>query len=118
MTQLIGDINYADQVGGTYTIYLQPNAIFTTGLPAIGGTKAVNLTIIGNGDTFNGPSFGEYLSRFFVVAGGSSLTLDQMALQNGCVYANCGGAILNSGTLNLDSTSTIGILDGNTAISF
>jgi hypothetical protein len=111
-TQLIGDINYANQVGGAYTIYLQPNTTFSSGLPAIGGTRIVNLTIVGNGDTFNGPGFGQYLSRFFTVAAGSSLTLEQMTLQNGCVYATFGGAIYNSGTLTISSC----ILSGNTSI--
>jgi hypothetical protein len=110
-TQLIGDINYANQIGGTYTIYLQPNTTFTGG-GGIGGAKPVNLTIIGNGDTFNGPGFGEFLSRFFVVAAGSSLTLEQMTLQNGCVYANYGGAIYNSGTLMLSNC----VLSGNASI--
>jgi len=110
-TQLSGDINYANQVGGTYTIYLQPNTTFRGG-GGIGGTKTVNLTIIGNGDTFNGPGFGEYLSRFFTVAAGSSLTLQQMTLQNGCVYANYGGAIYNSGTLTLSNCT----VSGNTSI--
>src|SRR3954447_17842158 len=31
VSQLIGDINYANQIGGTYTIYLQPNTTFTSG---------------------------------------------------------------------------------------
>jgi hypothetical protein len=110
-TQLIGDINYANQVGGTYTIYLQPNTAFTGG-GGVGGTKTVNLTIIGNGNTFNGPGFGQYLSRFFVVAAGSSLTLEQMTLQNGCVYATYGGAIYNSGTLTISNCT----LSGNTSI--
>jgi hypothetical protein len=110
-TQLIGDLAYANQVGGTYTIYLQPNTAFTGG-GGVGGTKTVNLTIIGNGDVFNGPGFGEYLSRFFVVAAGSSLTLQQMTLQNGCVYANYAGAIYNSGTLTISNC----ILSGNSSI--
>ena len=111
-TQLIGDINYANQLGGTYTIYLQPNTTFTTDGAVIGGAKTVTLTIIGNGDTFNGPGFGQYLSRFFVVSAGSSLTLEQLSLQNGCVYANFGGAIYNSGTLKLSNCT----LSGNTSI--
>src|SRR5512142_1328004 len=60
--QLIADINYANQVGGAITINLAAGTTFdltsannTTdggnGLPVIGGTKAVALTIIGNGDT-------------------------------------------------------------------
>lgn len=110
-SQLIADINYTDQIGGTYTIYLQPNTTFTGGW-VIGGTKTVNLTIIGNGDTFNGPGLGQYLSRFFVVDAGSSLTLEQMTLQNGCVYANYGGAIYNSGMLTISNCT----LSGNTSV--
>jgi hypothetical protein len=112
MTQLSSDINYANQVGGTYTIYLQPGSTFTAGGWVIGGTKTINLTIIGNGDVFNGPGFGQYLSRFFSVAAGSSLTLQQMTLQNGCVYATYGGAIFNSGTLTISNCT----LSGNTSI--
>jgi autotransporter family porin len=40
------------------------------------------------------------------------LTLEQMTLQNGCVYANYGGAVLNSGTLTLSNCT----LSGNTSI--
>src|SRR5260370_253688 len=58
LTQLIGDINYANQIGGTYTIYLQPNTTFTNAGLVIGSTNTVHLTIIGNGDTFNGPGLG------------------------------------------------------------
>ena len=108
VTQLIGDINYADQVGGTYTIYLLPNTTFVGGLPAIGGTKTVNLTIVGNGDTIDGAN----QSRLFTVSPGSSLTLDQVTLQNGYVYANYGGAIYNSGMLTISNC----ILSGNTSV--
>src|SRR5205085_2118609 len=62
VSQLIADMNYANSVGGAITINLAPGATFdltsannTTdggnGLPVIGGTKAVALTITGNGDT-------------------------------------------------------------------
>ena len=62
VSQLIADINYANSAGGAITIRLAPGATFdlksadnTTdggnGLPVIGGTKAVDLTIIGNGAT-------------------------------------------------------------------
>jgi len=108
VSQLIADINYADTTGGTYTIYLQPNTTFTNGLGVIGGTKTVNLTIIGNGDTIDG----ENQSRLFVVAGGSSLILDQVTLQNGYVYINYGGAIYNSGTLTISNCT----LSGNTSV--
>src|SRR5439155_23855722 len=83
--------------GGTYTIYLQPNTTFTNVLLGIGGTKTVNLTIIGNGDTIDG------WSRLFVVNPGSSLTLNQMTLRNGYIYAYNGGAIYNWGTLTLSN---------------
>jgi len=112
VTQSIGDINYANQIGGTYTIYLQPNNTFTNAGLVIGGTNTVHLTIIGNGDTFNGPGLGEYVSRFFGVVAGSSLTLEQMTLQNGCVYVNYGGAIYNSGTLTISNCT----LSGNTSV--
>jgi hypothetical protein len=112
VTQLIADINYANTFGGTYTIYLQPNTTFTNGALVIGGTNTVHLTIIGNGDTFTGPGLGQYVSRFFAVAAGSSLTLEQMTLQNGCVYVNYGGAIYNSGTLTISNCT----LSGNTSV--
>ena len=97
VSQLIADINYANKFGGTFTINLQPNTTFdlltytsydafgANLLPIIGATNAVNPTIIGNGDTIqrdatNGNS---YEVRLFEVAKGSSLTLEQMTLQNG-----------------------------------
>jgi hypothetical protein len=110
-SQLSADISYANTNGGTFTINLQTNTPFTGG-GVIGGTKTVSLTIIGNGDTFNGPGYGQYLFRFFQVAAGSSLTLEHMTLQNGCVYATYGGAIYNSGTLTISNCT----LSGNTSI--
>jgi hypothetical protein len=107
VTQLIADINYANTVGGTFTINLQPNTTFTGGF-GIGGTKSVNLSILGNGDTINGGN----LSRLFIVASGSSLTLNQMTLQNGYVYADYGGAIYNSGKLTISHCT----LSGNTSL--
>src|SRR5262245_57729063 len=101
VTQLIDDINYADTVGGTFTINLQRNTIFdlltytssdafgANLLPIIGGTKTVNLTIIGNGGTIqrDATNANAYEVRLFEVAKGSSLTLAQMTLQNGYSYA-------------------------------
>ena len=106
VTQLIADINYADTSGGTFMINLQPNTNFVGGLPVIGGTKTVNLTIIGNGDTIDGAN----QSRLFVVNPGSSLTLDQVTLQNGYIYAYNGGAIYNSGTLVISNCTFSGNL--------
>src|SRR5262245_46235807 len=59
VNQLIADINYANSVGGAITINLAPGTTFdlttannstdgNNGFPVIGGTTAVNLTIIGN----------------------------------------------------------------------
>ena len=95
--QIIADINYADQAGGSFTMILKPGVAFkltsvnnttdgANGLPVIGGTKAVDLTILGNGDfiqrvltTGRGgkttPGF-----RLFDVAAGASLTLDHVKL--------------------------------------
>ena len=62
VSQLIADINYADKTGGAFTINLKPKTTFdltkadntdngANGLPVVGGTRAVALTITGNGDT-------------------------------------------------------------------
>ena len=97
VSQLNADINHANTTGGTFTINLQPNTTFTNGQQVIGGAKTVNLTIIGNGDTIDG----NHVSRLFKVASGSSLTLNQLTLQNGYIYADDGGAIYNQGTLTI-----------------
>jgi hypothetical protein len=107
-TQLAGDINYINQYGGTYTIYLQPNTTFIAGPLSIGAGSIGHLTIIGNGDTLDGGN----AYRLFTVSGGSSLTLVQMTLQNGYVYASYGGAIGNSGNLTISNCT----LSGNTAV--
>src|SRR5262245_7527978 len=60
VSQLIADINYANSAGGAITINLASGATFdlksadnttdgNNGLPVLGGTKPVALTIIGNG---------------------------------------------------------------------
>jgi hypothetical protein len=113
VSQLIADINYANSVGGDITINLAPGATFdlksadnTTdggnGLPVLGGTKAVALTIIGNGATIERiqviSRYGTVKNpfRLFGVASGASLTLDSVALRGGF-----SDAILNHGTLNV-----------------
>ena len=127
VSQLIADINYANQVGGAITINLAgttfdlKSADNTTdggnGLPVIGGTKAVALTIIGNGATIQRIGvIDRYYNqknpfRLFNVASGASLTLDHLTLKGG--WASTGGAILNQGTLNLVNGST---LSGNTGL--
>jgi hypothetical protein len=121
VSQLIADINYANNAGGAITINLAPGASFdlnlanttTTdggiGLPVIGGTKAVALTIIGNGDTIKRIAAYSRKSgyptnpfRLFDVAPGASLTLDHVTLQGAW-----GSAILNQGTLNVINGSTL-----------
>ena len=121
VSQLIADINYANSVGGAITINLAPGATFdltsadnTTdggnGLPVIGGTKAVALTIIGNGDTIERIAVisRRYYTiqnpfRLFEVASGASLTLDHVTLQGDWG----GGGIFNQGTLNVINGSTL-----------
>ena len=121
VSQLIADINYANNAGGVIIISLAPGATFdlsrantTTadggiGLPVIGGTKAVALTIIGNGDTINRiavysrkTGYPTNPFRLFEVAPGASLTLDHVTLQGAW-----GSAVLNRGTLNLINGSTL-----------
>ena len=80
VTQLIADINYANTNGGTFTINLQPNTTFdlltVNGydafgadlLPIIGAPNAVNLTILGNGDTIQRDTT-TYQIRLIEVAG-------------------------------------------------
>jgi hypothetical protein len=126
VSQLIVDINYADTTGGAFTINLAPNTIFdlksvnnTTdgpnGLPVIGGMKAVDLTILGNGDTIERVSVttnkhhgSTNYFRLFDVAPGASLTFDHVTLQGGS--SGSGGAIYNQGTLKVINGS---ILSGN-----
>jgi len=113
VSQLIADINYANQTGGAITINLAPGATFDltsannstdggNGLPVIGGATPVNLTIIGNGDTVERIAvvsrFGVVKNYFglFDVAAGSALTFKEVTLKGGS-----SAAILNHGTLNV-----------------
>ena len=125
--QLIADINYANKAGGNITMNLKPNTTFdlnqinnaTNGyynanaLPIIGGKKAVDLTILGNGDTIEwagGSTYPSVQVRLLEIAPLGSLTLDDVTLQNGSSPA--GGAIYNQGTLKVIDHS---ILSGNSA---
>jgi uncharacterized protein (TIGR03118 family) len=127
VSQLIADINHANSVGGTVTMNLQPGTTFNlnqinntsssyynaNALPIVGGTKAVNLTILGNGDTIKwagGSTYSNVEVRLLDVAQSASLTLDDVKLQNGSAQA--GGAIYNQGTLKVIDKST---LSGNSA---
>lgn len=130
VSQLIADINYANNTGGAITINLAPGTSFGltsannstdggNGLPVIGATKAVELTIIGNGDTIKRIAvisrYGTVKNpfRLFAVAPGASLTLDHVTLEGGWVSGS-GGSILNQGTLNVINGSTLsGYAAGN-----
>ena len=132
-SDLIADINAANNAGGTNTITLTApttspyvlTAVNNTtnganGLPVIsgGGKKlaADNLTIVGNGDTIErSTASGTAAFRLFDVASGGSLTLESVTLQGGLAYgsgaAADGGAIYNQGTLTLSGVA----VQGNTA---
>src|SRR5262249_15313713 len=80
------------------------------GLPVIGAGKAVSLTIIGNGDTIErSTAAGTPAFRLFDLAAGSSLSLQNLTLQNGLAQgagaAADGGAIYNQGTLTLTAAT-------------
>jgi hypothetical protein len=116
---LINDIKAADKAGGSNTIVLTApvttpyvlTAVDNTtnganGLPAIASSKGVNLTIVGNGDIIErSTAAGTPAFRLFDLAAGSSLTLQNLTLENGLAFgsgtAADGGAIYNQGTLNL-----------------
>jgi hypothetical protein len=124
---LFADINAANQRGGTNTITLtapisSPYVLTAvnntqygaTGLPVIGGKKADNLTIVGNGDTIerggNAAAF-----RLFEVASNGSLTLKNLTLTGGITTVAGtstspigGGAVCNFGTLVLDGVTVTG----------
>jgi hypothetical protein len=119
VSELIADINAANKAGGASTITLTAPAtspyILTAvnntanganGLPVIGSSKGVSLTIIGNGDIIErSTAAGTPAFRLFDVAGGNSLTLENLTLQNGLAQGAGatadGGAIYNQGSLTL-----------------
>src|SRR5262249_1936057 len=109
VSDLVADINAANQAGRTNTIALVANTPYTlaavdnttagaTGLPVIAAND--NLTIVGNGATIarrtnsTTPAF-----RLLDVAAGASLSLQGLTLQNGWAFgsgvAADGGAIFN-----------------------
>jgi hypothetical protein len=135
VTDLIADINAANNAGGANTILLtaattSPYQFTATNNSRQGNTvlpviaKGDNLTIRtsngavdpGYGDTLDAAQFG----RLFVVAAGGSLTLQNVTLQGGFVYGSGtarGGAVYNLGTLDLNHALITGNeADGN--ISF
>jgi hypothetical protein len=116
VTELIADINAANQAGGSNTITLVAGKPFTltavdnttdgaTGLPVIAAND--NLTIVGNGDTIaRSMVAGTLAFRLFDVASGASLTLENLTVQGGLAIGPsfvtaAGGGIYNQGTLDL-----------------
>jgi hypothetical protein len=117
VADLIADINAANTAGGSNTITLVAGTTFTlnavdnttdgaTGLPVIAAND--NLTITGNGDTLErSTASGTPAFRLLDVAGGGSLSLNNLTLQGGLAFGAGawaeGGAIYNQGTLLLNS---------------
>src|SRR5262249_28263701 len=122
VTDLIADINAANQAGGSHTITLAAGTVFAltavnnstdgaTGLPVI--AAHYNPTILGNGDLIErATASGTPAFRLFDVAGGASLTLANLTLENGLAQGSGvaaeGGALLNQGTLTLNGVSVSG----------
>src|SRR5262249_9089279 len=121
VSDLIDDINAANQQGGSNTITLVAfSAPFTlseannatdgaTGLPVIAAND--NLTIIGNGNTIERDTTIWRVAAFglFDVGDGAALTLVNLTLQKGLAYgtgaSGSGGAIYSLGDLTLDGVT-------------
>jgi hypothetical protein len=123
VSDLIADINAANQAGGPNTITLVAGNTFSltnvdnttdgaTGLPVIAAND--NLTILGNGDTIErSTATGTPAFRLFDVASGAALTLDNLTLQHGLAQAiprssaptAKGGAIYSCGALVLNDVT-------------
>jgi hypothetical protein len=122
ISELIADINAANALGGSNTISLVSGNTFTltaaqnttdvgNGLPVIAAND--NLTIQGDGDTIaRSTASGTPAFRFFDVAPGAALTLENLTLSNGLVIGGTGmtaygGAIFNEagGSLRVSYTT-------------
>jgi hypothetical protein len=119
VSDLIADIDAANQAGGSNTIALAAGATFLltavnntidgpTGLPVIAAND--NLTIQGNSATVaRSTTSGTPAFRLFDVAQGASLTLANLTLQGGLASSvrgsGEGGAIYNQGTLDLNGVT-------------
>ena len=137
VADLVADINAANKAGGSNTITLVAGTTFTlaavnnttdgaTGLPVIAAKDT--LTIVGNGDTIQrSTASGTPAFRLFDVAGGASLILKSLTVQNGLAQGDGsgaasaeGGAIYSQGTLTLNTVTVQnntaqGYSDGNAA---
>jgi hypothetical protein len=119
VSDLIADIKAANDQGGANTITLVANTAFVlsavdnttdgaTGLPVINAGN--DLTLLGNGDTLErSAASGTPAFRLLNVAGGGSLTVANLTLQNGLAFGSAvaaeGGAIFNQGTLDLNGVT-------------
>jgi hypothetical protein len=121
VSDLIADINAANQAGGSNTITLvapttSPYDLTAvdnttdglTGLPVIAAND--NLTIVGNGDAIaRSTAPGTPAFRLLDVAGGASLTLQNLTLEGGLAFGSGvlaeGGAVFNQGTLHLNGVT-------------
>src|SRR5262249_15306955 len=118
VSDLIADINAANQAGGNNTITLAANTIFNltavnntthgaNGLPII--AKKDNLRLAGQGGDIIQRDAAAPALRLLDVVGGGSLTLADVTLQNGLAFgsgsAADGGAIYNQGNLVLNGVT-------------
>ena len=116
VSDLIADINAANTAGGSNTITLAPKTTFaltqvnnttangSNGLPVIALND--NLTIVGNGDKIERSNTAPVF-RFFEVASGATLTLNDMTLHGGSA-TNGGGGIYSAGTLTVSGCTICG----------
>jgi hypothetical protein len=114
---LVAAINAANAAGGATTISLPSNATydFTFANNTTDGTNAMpvitaNITIAGAGDTIDHSlAAGVAPFRLFDVAGGGSLTLENLTLTGGLAQGSGiaaeGGAIYSAGTLALQGVT-------------
>src|SRR5262249_49141033 len=120
VSDLIADINAANLTAEADTIMLDAGKTFSltevnnrgtdgwNGLPVIAAGE--DLTIIGNGAIIErSTAIGTPAFRLFDVAGGASLTLNDLTLQGGLAGAGMsfaqGGAVYNQGTLILNGVT-------------
>ena len=120
LNQLIADLNYANSVGGAITINLAPGTTFDltsadnstdggNGLPVIGATKAVALTIIGNDATLKRIGGGIYNSGGTLTASNGSALSDNAAYHADYPWTGGdGGGLYNGGgTVTVENFSSI-----------
>jgi hypothetical protein len=119
VSDLIADINAANKAGGSNTIVLAANTTFdltavnnttngANGLPVI--AKNDSLAITGRGGDIIQRDAAAPAFRLLDVAGGASLTLQNLTVQGG--LADQGGGIDNAGSLTLSHD----VLSGNEAL--